>query len=105
MHHLHSNPNINAHSRIKRIAPSEKMAIKFKNIDCVDFFSFFLLKILKRLRKPMTKIMKISTIPNNNIYKVPLSIVGSKIFHDFNRFYNFINVIKNYYYTYYLYCA
>lgn len=103
-HYLQSSPNTKAHKRTKRIMPKTKMTNNLKNIDCAEF-SFFFLKTLKILKRAITKKIIRTTIPNNKIIEIPLSIIFSKIFHHCNRSFNFINIVKNHQQTYYLYCA
>lgn len=81
--HLHSNPNANVQSKIKRIIPNEKMINSLKKIDCVEVFSFFL-DTLNKLKKLITKIMTKSAIPKNVIVVVPLSMICCSAFHNPN---------------------
>ena len=90
----HINPSTKAQSSIKRIAPSEKIANKLRNIDFVEF-SFFFFKTFKRLKTQTTKKMTTDIIPNNITIEKLLSIGFGKIFHHCDRFFNFINIVKN----------
>lgn len=78
------------------------MANKFKKIDPVEF-SFFFFKILIRLTILIIKKRPKNTIPNNKTTVNPSSMIFGIIFHYFDRFFNFINVVKNHQQTYNLY--